>query len=150
MRGSHTALSERDRPQLQPAAAGSAAARLFLRMCCVGEDWRRSWLAAAGWLKRMQLDMRTTRSLDRDPRRFLSSWQGSQGSKAVTEWADLATASADDYVPEDDPVYQKDINRLCNVGLKAMLRDESREVRSFALCSPLLLHPEVSGIYKSV
>lgn len=51
-----------------------------------------------------------------------------QGSKALTEWSDLATAVSDDYVPEEDPLFQEDINRLCNVGLKAMLRDERREV----------------------
>ena len=51
------------------------------------------------------------------------------GSQVVQEWADLATASSDEtYVAEEDPVFQDDINRLCNVGLKAMLRDERREV----------------------
>ena len=51
------------------------------------------------------------------------------GSQVVQEWADLATASDDEtYVAEEDPVFQDDINRLCNVGLKAMLRDERREV----------------------
>jgi hypothetical protein len=51
------------------------------------------------------------------------------GSQVAQEWADLATVGGDEtYVPEEDPVFQEDINRLCNVGLKAMLRDESREV----------------------
>lgn len=54
--------------------------------------------------------------------------QGSQGSKAVSEWSDLAVAPSGDYVVEEDPLFQDDINRLCNVGLKAMLKDDRRNV----------------------
>lgn len=81
------------------------------------------------------------------------------GSQVAQEWADLATASGDEtYVPEEDPMFQEDINRLCNVGLKAMLRDESREVsewqdelnkvvhmRYSARCDGWILHRLLAG-----
>lgn len=46
-----------------------------------------------------------------------------QSERKAEEWSTLADAAAsEDYVPEEDPVFLEDINRLCTFGLKAMLK----------------------------
>lgn len=46
-----------------------------------------------------------------------------QDRKKAEEWSSLADAGAgEEYVPEEDPLFLDDINRLCNSGLKKMLQ----------------------------
>ena len=55
------------------------------------------------------------------------------GAKKAQEWSELAVMPDDDYVKEEDPAFQEDINRLCTHGLKAMLKEDGR-VRNHCCC----------------
>lgn len=63
-----------------------------------------------------------------------------QDRNKAEEWSSLADAgSGEEYVPEQDPLFLEDINRLCNAGLKYMLQvDQLSDLLSTSLISPCI------------